>query len=70
MAVRRYGEPLTEAERRERHLALTGEETLPPRGTRIASLQVESTQLFWALLLGHVALIGLELYLARKQGWI
>lgn len=66
----RQGMPLTEEERQARHMALTGEPTPPPRGTGRAALSVESSTLFWITILAHLGLIGVELWIARKQGWI
>ena len=76
----RYGEPLTEEERQARHYSLTGGEvTPPPRGTGRAispsnpgpvKAAVESNTLFWITILAHLGLLGVELWIARKQGWI
>ena len=39
---RRFGHPLTEEERRQRHYALYGTTELPPRGTGLAKAKYES----------------------------
>jgi uncharacterized protein YneF (UPF0154 family) len=38
---RRFGQPLTEEERRQRHYALYGTTELPPRGTGLAKAKYE-----------------------------
>lgn len=56
---RRFGQPRTEQERRERHLALYGTESLPPRGTGLKSNPGETGWLPWILIgLGIYLLIG------------
>ena len=66
----RYGEPLTEEERLVVHKALTGEETLPPRGTR-RKLQVEEDKnIFLILILAQAGVLAGSIYFAWKQGWL
>ena len=70
----RSGVPLTDEQRAARHEALTGvpttPATLPPRGTRKATLQAENSTLWWILILAHVGLIAGEIYIAHKAGLI
>jgi len=63
----RYGRPKTDAERLRTHYALTGETTLPPRGTRLSKT---NTQEFKpnipSAFIG--AVMGYTLYPAFKGG--
>lgn len=70
-----YGVPLTDEERFAQHRILTGETTLPPRGTgransKKASAALENANLFWVLVAGTAILLVGEVYVAWKSGFI
>lgn len=74
--TRRYGQPLTEEERTQRHYATFGTTNLPPRGTGLGNPGVERrlttddflTGLFVGLLLGAFILTGTGRGILRAGG--
>ena len=62
----RYGRPKTDVERLRTHYALTGETTLPPRGTRIQKVQEKQTPKLNIASAFMGAVMGYTLYPAFK----